>query len=42
MTNISDLTITLEIKRVWTWPSLGRALVVTAINGTERLMEFDL
>lgn len=42
MTDISKLTVTLEIRQVWTWPSIGRALVVTAINGEERLMEFDL
>ncbi|WP_435552754.1 hypothetical protein [Natrinema sp. CGMCC1.2065] len=42
MTDVSDLTVTLEIRQIWTWPSLGRALVVGAINGEERIMEFDL
>ena len=42
MTDISDLTITVEIKQVWTWPRLGRALVVSSIDGTEHLMEYEL
>ena len=40
MTDVSTLSVTLEIRQVWTWPSEGRALVVAAIDGEERLMEF--
>lgn len=42
MTDISDITVTVEILQDWTWPSLGRILVVTALNGEERLMEFSI
>ncbi|SFS63060.1 hypothetical protein [Halostagnicola kamekurae] len=42
MTEVSKITVPAEIKQVWTWPSLGRALAVVAINGTEHLMEFDI
>lgn len=41
MTDVSDLTVTIEVKQVWTWPRLGRALFVTSINGTEHLMEIN-
>lgn len=39
---LDKITVSLEIKQVWTFPTEGRLLAVTAINGEETLMEFDL
>lgn len=43
MTDIGDLTVTVEIKQVWTWPRLGRKMAVvsftTPFGETTRILE---
>jgi hypothetical protein len=43
MTDVPDLSVSVEIKQVWTWPYLGRRMAVvsftTPLGETRRIIE---